>query len=51
MAERLRVEKGTAALEIVRRYLDSSGATFEISISIHPAERFSVAMRLKRSDV
>lgn len=51
MAERLRVEKGTAALEIVRHYLDASGATFEISISIHPAERFSVAMRLKRSDV
>jgi GntR family transcriptional regulator len=50
MAERLKVAKGTAALEIVRRYLDSAGETFEVSISVHPAERFSVSMRLKRSD-
>ncbi|SAK71509.1 GntR family transcriptional regulator [Caballeronia hypogeia] len=50
MAKRLRVEQGTAALEIVRRYLDASGKSFEVSISIHPAERFSVAMRLKRSN-
>jgi GntR family transcriptional regulator len=50
MASRLQVGEGTAALEIVRRYLDSSGETFEVSISVHPAERFSVSMRLKRSD-
>ena len=50
MAQRLKVAKGTAALEIVRRYLDSAGETFEVSISVHPAERFSVSMRLKRSD-
>ncbi|WP_321799943.1 GntR family transcriptional regulator [Caballeronia sp. J97] len=50
MAKRLRVEPGTAALEIVRRYLDSAGRSFEVSVSIHPAERFSVAMRLKRSN-
>lgn len=49
MAKRLQVETGTAALEIVRRYLDSAGETFEVSISLHPAERFSVSMRLKRS--
>ncbi|AUT64599.1 GntR family transcriptional regulator [Paraburkholderia sp. SIMBA_049] len=51
MAELLRVEAGTAALEIVRRYLDSSGVAFEVSVSLHPAERFSVSMRLKRSAV
>lgn len=50
MAARLRVPAGTAALEIVRRYIDSAGVAFEISISVHPAERFSVSMRLKRSD-
>ncbi|WP_175885328.1 GntR family transcriptional regulator [Burkholderia sp. BCC0044] len=50
MAARLRIPAGTAALEIVRRYLDSTGVAFEISISIHPAERFSVSMRLKRSE-
>lgn len=49
MAKRLAVKPGTAALEIVRRYLDAASATFEVSISIHPAERFSVSMRLKRS--
>jgi len=50
MAKRLRVKAGTAALEIVRRYVDSAGKSFETSVSIHPAERFSVAMRLKRSN-
>lgn len=50
IADRLMVDKGTAALEIVRRYIDSAGETFEVSISVHPAERFSVSMRLKRSD-
>ncbi|MCA7953046.1 GntR family transcriptional regulator [Burkholderia seminalis] len=48
MAARLQIPAGTAALEIVRRYLDSTGVAFEISISVHPAERFSVSMRLKR---
>ena len=50
MARRLRVETGTAALEIVRRYLDAAGDTFEVTISVHPAERFSMSMRLLRSD-
>ncbi|MEB2543762.1 MULTISPECIES: GntR family transcriptional regulator [Burkholderia] len=50
MAGRLRVPTGTAALEIVRRYIDSAGVAFEVSVSVHPAERFSVSMRLKRSD-
>jgi len=50
MAARLQVAAGTAALEIVRRYIDSSGVAFEVSISIHPAERFSVSMRLRRSE-
>lgn len=51
MAGRLHVDAGTAALEIVRRYIDSAGGAFEISVSVHPAQRFSVSMRLKRSDV
>lgn len=48
MAERLHVAPGSPALEIVRRYIDSSGITFEVSVSVHPAERFSVSMRLRR---
>ncbi|TKC92572.1 GntR family transcriptional regulator [Trinickia terrae] len=51
MAARLQMPAGTAALEIVRRYIDSTGIAFEVSISIHPADRFSVSMRLKRSEV
>lgn len=49
MAKALRLEQGAAALKIVRRYLDADGQTFEVSISVHPADRFSVSMRLQRS--
>jgi len=48
MTERLQVDAGAAALEIVRRYFDASGEVFEISVSVHPATRFSVSMRLTR---
>ncbi|WP_310634376.1 GntR family transcriptional regulator [Paraburkholderia sp.] len=50
MAARLAVEAGTAALRVVRRYLDAAGKTFEVSVTVHPAERFSISMRLTRSD-
>ncbi len=48
MAARLRVQAGAAALEIVRRYFDADGEVFEVSVTVHPAERFSVSMRLTR---
>ena len=35
---------------IVRRYLDAAGHVFEISETMHPAERFAVSMRLLRSE-
>lgn len=50
VAQALKVAPGAAALEIVRRYLDASGQVFEVSVTVHPAERFSVSMRLKRSE-
>lgn len=50
MARALRIDSGAVALRIVRRYLDAAGGAFEVSISVHPAERFSVSMRLRRSD-
>jgi len=50
MARKLRVDVGTPMLKIVRRYLDVAGQIFEASITFHPAERFSVSMRLRRSD-
>lgn len=49
MARALRIAPGSAALKIVRRYLDAGGQAFEISVTIHPAERFSVSLRLKHA--
>jgi DNA-binding GntR family transcriptional regulator len=51
IARSLQVEPGTTALKIIRWYLDAAGQVFEISVSIHPAERFAVSMQLKRSDL
>lgn len=49
MATRLRVDAGGAGLEIVRQYFDGAGALVEASVTVHPADRFAVAMRLQRS--
>lgn len=50
MAAALQVPVGSSALKIIRWYLDASGQAFEISVSVHPADRFAVSMQLKRSD-
>ena len=49
MAGSLRVEAGTAGLEILRQYFDAAGRIFEASLTVHPGDRFAVAMRLQRS--
>ncbi len=49
MADRLQVAPGAVALKVVRHYLDAAGVAFEMSVSVHPAERFSVSMRLQQS--
>ncbi|MEJ8822373.1 GntR family transcriptional regulator [Variovorax humicola] len=49
MAAALQVEPGEPALKIVRRYFDADGEMFEASVTVHPADRFSVSMRLQRS--
>lgn len=49
MARALQVDAGTTALKIIRWYSDAAGEIFEVSISLHPADRFSVSMLLKRS--
>lgn len=49
MAKALGLAMGAPALKIVRRYLDKDGELFEASVSVHPADRFSVSMRLQRS--
>ncbi|RZL91500.1 MAG: GntR family transcriptional regulator [Variovorax sp.] len=48
LARKLQVEAGASALKIVRRYFDADGELFEVSVSVHPADRFSVSMRLRR---
>jgi DNA-binding GntR family transcriptional regulator len=48
MARKLQVEVGASALKILRQYFDGQGEVFEISVSVHPADRFSVSMRLSR---
>ena len=50
MARALRVDVGSPMLKVVRRYLDAARDSFEISVSFHPADRFSVSMRLRRTD-
>jgi GntR family transcriptional regulator len=48
-AAELGVDAGTAALKITRRYSDSAGAVFEVSVSWHPGDRFTFSMDLARS--
>lgn len=48
LAEPLRVKPRSPALKIVRQYFDGAGEAFEISITIHPADRFTFSMRLTR---
>jgi DNA-binding GntR family transcriptional regulator len=45
----LMLEHGAAVLKISRRYLDAAGEAFEYSVTVHPADSFSLSMRLKRS--
>lgn len=49
LAGELAAEPGAAALKIVRHYLDSADRVFEITVSVHPADRFSFSMELSRS--
>jgi GntR family transcriptional regulator len=47
-AKALRAEPRSSALEVIRRYFDPRGRLFEISESIHPADRYVVTSVLKR---
>ena len=43
------MEAGTPALRIVRRYIDPAGEAFEISVTIHPADRFTFSNPFRRN--
>ncbi|MFC7555573.1 UTRA domain-containing protein [Pseudoroseomonas wenyumeiae] len=49
VAEALGVQAGDHALRITRRYLDPVGAPLAVSVSLHPADRFTYVTRLRRS--
>lgn len=49
-AAKLKQKKGDPALKVVRRYLDASGSTMLVAVSIHPANSFKHTLRLKRED-
>jgi GntR family transcriptional regulator len=48
LANALQADAGSPALKIRRSYLDTEHKLFEVSITIHPMERFIVSMRLTR---
>jgi DNA-binding GntR family transcriptional regulator len=48
LAAPLGVEPGTASLSVVRRYTGRNGRVFEVSISEHPAGRFTYSLELRR---
>lgn len=49
-AEALKADPGAHALAIRRQYLFSSNEMAEVSLSIHPADRYSYTTRLTRQD-
>jgi DNA-binding GntR family transcriptional regulator len=48
LAEALQAAPGSEALKIVRRYLDPDGCLLDVSVTIHPADRYTLSMELNR---
>ena len=48
ISEKLEVEIGSPALTVVRDYKTISNKSFEVSVSIHPKDRFTYSIELKR---
>ena len=48
VAEALQVEARTPALVVVRRYTSHKRRVFEVSVSIHPKDRFTYSAELRR---
>lgn len=49
LATQLGVPSGSAGLRLIRHYKESSGKILEITDTVYPADRVSVAFQLKRS--
>lgn len=48
-ARALDAELGAPALKTIRRYCDAAGEPFQVSVSLHPGDRFVYAMSLDRA--
>ncbi len=48
LAQTLDALPGLPALKIVRRYIDQANEAFEITVTVHPADRMVCSMRLRR---
>lgn len=49
MASLLRVTAGSPGLSVLRQYLSTQGDIFEVSLSVHPADRYHYTMQLDLS--
>lgn len=47
-AELLQVPANSAALNVIRRYADSDGKVYEVTVSMHPSQRYTYNFHLKR---
>ena len=50
-AKALDVPVSIWAVRVVRRYIDASGQTIQVSINYHPGDRFTYTMHLKREQL
>ncbi|MCZ2495172.1 GntR family transcriptional regulator [Xylophilus sp. Kf1] len=48
LAAALQAEAGSPALRIVRRYLDDAGRLIDLSVTLHPADRYTFSVQLTR---
>jgi DNA-binding GntR family transcriptional regulator len=49
MAKRLKVIPGSPALFVLRRYFNSAGEAFEVTLSVHPWQRYRYSFEVQRS--
>jgi GntR family transcriptional regulator len=49
LADRLKIDAGTPALEVRRTYKTSDGEVAQVTINTHPASRFRHSMTMRRA--
>lgn len=48
MAKRMAVPAGSPGLTVIRRYIAADGSVFEITVSVHPGQRYTYSFELRR---